>query len=113
MGIKIANPEEMPALVFDKVHMHELIISQPYFIDNNKQPEYNLSIAYKLFAVDNENNRYYSKKPVYINIQDYLAEAYKLAMQGDVRLAQAMAAIEQALAVILEQQNRHGATEIY
>lgn len=113
MGIKVEHPEQMPALVFDKIHLHELSITQPYFTDNNKQPEYNLSIAYKLFALDDENVRHYTKKPVYINIQDYLAEAYKLAVQGDMRLAQAMAAIEQALAVILEQQNRHGNTEIY
>jgi len=102
MAIEISKPGIVPRLVYDRVHMQNLQIEQRLAIDNLAAPVYELTIEYRLYAIDENNKRHYDNKVKIINIEDYLSEALEKAQKGKPELLNAMQAIEKALALILE-----------
>jgi hypothetical protein len=113
MGIKIENAEVRSELVYNKIHLNELEILQNMPIHDPKQPYYELRLVYRLYAVDPDTKkRYYGEQKI-LKITDYISKAMSELQNGDPRLIQAMGAIEQALADILNDNSKYGATEVY
>jgi hypothetical protein len=104
MGIQISDAVSQPAVIFDKVHVLELRISQPVFYDDSKSPQYVVVIEYRLYGIDEAGQRHYKGDTYEIEIKDFYSVAISQYQAGDPRLAQALAAIEQAIAVIIGQQ---------
>jgi len=112
MAIEIEQYEEHPAIEYKKVHLEELTIKQPHLKTESSPVIYDLTIAYRLYGDDADGNRFYTKKPVFINEPNYLAQAYIAASNGDPSLLYALQSIEIALATIIEHTGRHGTVEV-
>lgn len=113
MGIQITNTDSTPAVVYDKVFLNNLRITQRSESDNNAMPYYNLTIEYTTYGVDQNNKRYFQPKTKIIQIDDYLAKALaKAQMHGDMDLLNALGAIEIALANIIEDQTDLGTATV-
>ncbi len=112
MAIEISNKLEQPSLVYDKVFMQSLEISQRSQMDDNIPAHYTLKVAYTIYAVDGTGQRHFLPRTRHVIIEDYGALAMQKAMQGDMDLAQAMMAIEMALAKILEDQTDLGTATV-
>lgn len=104
MAITFTQAEETPALRYDRIFMSRLTLDQAPVQVDATPPKYALMIEIRRYAVDADGNRHYATKSDVIPIADYYAEAMKKAATGDMDLANAAAAIEAALAVILEDQ---------
>lgn len=104
MAIQIDNADTLPALVYDRVLMQNLQITQKLSPKDAVQAHYTLTVELRMYAVDGDGNRHYGPKTDMIIINDYLAEAMKKAMQGDMDLAMAAEAIENALVQIIKDQ---------
>jgi len=102
MAITISNPETSPPLQFDHVFMERLQISQQTQEFNDSTPLFELRVEYRLYAVDPEGRRHYQSKTNTVTVADYARLALERARAGDLDLAQAMQAIEIALARILD-----------
>jgi len=113
MGIKIQNAEKRSELTYDRIHLSELEIVQNMPSLEPKHPYYELRLVYRLYAVDPDTKkRHYGEQKI-LKIPDYISKAMKELQEGDARLIQAMVAIEQALAEILNDESKYGKTEIY
>lgn len=104
MGIKIASPETQPAVEYDHVFMETLTIHQKTYTDDAAAPEYSLQVIYRMYGLDEDGKRHYKAKNRSICVDDVMTEATMMAMGGDMSLANAMGAIEIALAKILEKE---------
>lgn len=112
MSIKITNAEETPALKYENFFLCELKMDQTIEHDNFAPPLYNLRVTYRLYAVDSDGRRHFTNKVDHIILDDYYAEAMAKAQSGDMDLAQAMGAIELALAQIIADQTDLGTAEV-
>jgi hypothetical protein len=112
MAIRIENAPELPALVFDRVFLNCLKIDQEQDNNDSNIPVYNLTIEYRLYAVDSNNIRHYHPKVSIITIRNYMASAIAKAQTGDMDLLNAMGAIEIALAEIIKDQTSLGTTQV-
>ena len=104
MAIQVDNADSVPALVYDRVLMQNLQITQKLAPVDNVRAYYTLSVELRMYAVDGEGNRHYGPKVDSILIEDYLAKATEKAMAGDMDLAMAAEAIENALVKIMVDQ---------
>lgn len=104
MAIKLEKSTSQPALVYDNFFLERLELTQRLDTDNHATPYYVLRVHYRLFALDPEDTRHFQLKSNVIEIDDYATEAYKKALVGNMDLANASSAIEQALAKIIEDQ---------
>lgn len=104
MGIQISNPTTTPPLVYDRVFLCQLHIVQIPNEDESSTPRYDTKIEYRMFAVDEDGQRHYRSKSDSVRIPDYYTAALLKAQQGDPDLANAMSAIEKAVAKILADQ---------
>lgn len=104
MPIKITNFQTKPAVAIDEVHVNELriIITEE---DNSKAQ---VRIVYKLFGRDENGKKYWDTQQKVLQIEDAFTEAVARAQQGDLVLAQALGAIEQAVASLLTQKGDYG-----
>ena len=100
MGISIANPPSHPAVVYDKVHLMNLEVSQPIFHDDTLSPVYEVVISYRLYGIS-DGVRHYKGDTHEIVIKDFLANAITKAQVGDMRLLVALQSIEAAVAAII------------
>ena len=112
MGIQVKTAESQPAVVFDKVHVTELKVEQPQFEDDTRPPFYSVSISYRMYGVDGENKRHYRGNASEIEIKDFYGVAMDRYQNGDPELAQALGAIERAIAIIISEQTGNGAEVI-
>lgn len=112
MGIEVEISETRPELVYNRVHLEELRIVQDRPNSEPDHPKYDMVVTFRLYGLDQEGNRYYSAKPKVISIKDYLTVAMAQAMQGDMRLANAMGAIESALSDVIENTGEFGTTTV-
>lgn len=110
MGIEVSNAESQPAIVYNKVFMESLTISQKTYLDDAQPPSYSLAVIYRMYGVDGDGIRHYKLKNRTVTIDDVIAEAMTQAAGGDMSLANAMGGIEIALAAILERELGTGAT---
>lgn len=109
MGIIVTNPVSVPELVYSNIHLDEMCIELEELSNVTDHPVYKLRVRYRLFAVDPDGNLHYAKERYYIVMPDYLAEAITKAQSGDMDMLTAFSSIEQALAQLIEDQNKHGA----
>lgn len=113
MGIKVEKPDYIPELVYENIHLEELKIIQTRPTVNPPMPKYQLWITYRLYAVEEDSDvRHYSPKPRIVHMEDYMEKALFDMQRGDPRLIQALGAIEQALAKILDQDGTHGTATV-
>jgi hypothetical protein len=112
MAIKIENAPELPALVFDRVFLNCLKIDQEQDNIDSNIPIYNLTIEYRLYAVDEQGIRHYQPKVTVITMKNYMSSAIAKAQMGDMDLLNAMGAIEIALAEIIKDQTDLGTTQV-
>lgn len=104
MGIQIGQGETQPAVVYDRVHVTNMMITQPVFDDHTQTPKYSIEVYFRLFGLAGDV-RYYEKRDVRsVVIDDYIPHAMVEAQAGDMRLINALGGIEQAVAAILEDQ---------
>jgi hypothetical protein len=104
MGIRIGNPEIVPELAYDHVHVLNLTIEQPTFTDDSKPPKYTVTILYRLYGI-RDGVRYYEVGATRrIKIDDFYQLAVEKAMVGNFVLAQAMETLEQAVSAIIGEQ---------
>lgn len=100
MAILITNAPVKPAIVFDRVHMHELRI----LVSAENASKANVRIVYSLYGVDLEGNKHFDKAQKVVTIED----AYAEIDAGNLALGQAMLGIEGAIAEILTQRGEYG-----
>ena len=108
MAIQVTNPDSIPPLVYDRVHLIELQIKQPNMQRVDDQPVYQVMIRYKMYAVDNDGNIHYHNKIHWIVIDDYIQAATVKAASGDMDMLNALGGIEIALTTLIADQNVHG-----
>ena len=104
MTIQVENAVSQPELIFNRVFMRDLHITQAMNNDNEARPFYVLTVEVFMYAVDGEGRRHFQNKSNTLKITDYDAVARVKALAGDMDLANAGAAIETALGKILEDQ---------
>lgn len=102
MAIKITNATAQPAVVFDHVHLINLVIEQPLFENDAQTPHYKVTFSYRMYGVDNDNKRHYKPETHEVEIDNYLLHAAQHLEKGDPKLFQALQGIEDAIASILE-----------
>lgn len=103
MAIKVSNSPVIPALVYENVFMESLQISHVISAVESMESPFDLLITYKLYALDGDT-RYFENKSRTINLKDYLTLAYGNAATGDTDLLYAFAAIQNAVAILIEDQ---------
>lgn len=102
MAITVSNATAQPAVVFDHIHLVNLSIDQDLFYNNALNPVYKVKINYKMFGVDNDNQRHYRPEVYEIEIPDFIAFATEAAQAGDMTLFTAFQSIELAIANIIK-----------
>lgn len=108
MPIQITNFETKPAVAFDRVHCSELRI----MVTEEQSPKARVRVVYKLYGHDADGTRHFDKAQHIAEIEDAYVEAAVRAGNGDMTLAQALGAIEGALAVIVSEQGGIGAATV-
>lgn len=112
MGIQVSNPDSMPAVTYDKIHMSSLEITQEVFENDTLPPVYKVLINYRHYGVAN-GIRYYKNEDVHrVSLNDFLASAMEDAAQGDMTLVGALQSIEVAVAAIISDQTNSQATVV-
>lgn len=104
MGIQISNPDVMPSITYDKIHVTKLDISQPTFDDDTLQPKYQVTISYRHYGVVDGVRHYKKEDAQRVYIEDFLTVAATDAAAGDMTLLNAMSGIELAIANIISDQ---------
>jgi hypothetical protein len=112
MAIEITNVESKPSVVYNRVLLNSLKIDQKPILEDDTPAYYKLRIEYTVYGVDENGQRQYKPKINVIHLDDVGAHAMEKAMQGDLDLAQAMAAIEAAFAKIVEDQTSLGSARV-
>ncbi len=113
MGIKVADAESVPELVYENVHMENLTINQVPIHTNNEQAKYSIQLTYRMYAIHPETNkRFYKQKNHTILVEDFLTLAFQKAATGDTDLLYALGAIETAVATLLEDMKGVDATVV-
>lgn len=112
MGIEITAGDTVEALVYNKIHLENLLVEQPLIATEQTQPIYRLTIRYRIYAVGSTGQRYYIPGARFIRIEDYLTLAITKAGEGDEALLGALLAIETALATIISDQGALGAAQV-
>lgn len=100
MAILITNAPIKPAIIYNRVHMHELRI----LVSAENASKANVRIVYALYGVDAEGNKHFDKAQKVAVIED----AYAEIQAGNTDLAGAMLGIEGAIAAILTQRGEYG-----
>lgn len=100
MAILITNAPVKPAIIFDRVHMHELRI----LVSAENASKASVRIVYSLYGVDGDGNKHFDTAQKVLLIED----AYAEVAAGNMALAQAMLGIEGAIASILSQRGEYG-----
>lgn len=100
MGIKIAQGLNAPAVIYDKIFVSNLQITQIPISLDNMTPKYKVFIEYRLYGV-HEGARVYHPEMREVEINDFITTAMTKASTGDMSLVTALQSIETAVAAIL------------
>jgi hypothetical protein len=101
MGIKINSGLVQPEILFDKVHVINLEITQPIFTNNALFPVYRVFIQYRLYGVGSENTRHYHHDIKEIEIPNFIPKAMKIMELGNPLLINTLGILESAIAFII------------
>lgn len=105
MPIQISNYVTKPAVAINEVHLVELRIN----LTEEQDSKAKVRLVYKLFGRDTEGVKHFAPEQYVAQIDDAYTEAAQKAAQGNPALAQALGAIEGAIAAILNEQGTYGA----
>lgn len=105
MPIKIELAPVKPAVVFDQVHLRELRI----VLTEDNTSKANVRVVYSLFGRDVDGVKHLDKAQKVLEIKDAFVEAAIKAQAGNPALAQALGAIEGAIAAMLNETGEYGA----
>lgn len=108
MPIQITNYQTKPAVALNRIHVSELRI----VITEEQSPKAKVRIVYKKYGHDENGARHFDTAQHVAEIADAYVEAAVRAGNGDLSLAQALGAIEGALAVILSEQGGLGTAQV-
>lgn len=104
MAIQIDQALTQPQVTFDRVHLTNMVISQPIFEDNLLVPKYTIEVSFRIYGLDGDT-RIYDKGDVRtVVIEDFVPLAMAQAAIGDTRLVGALQGIESGVAAILTTQ---------
>lgn len=104
MPIQISQYETLPAVAINEAHACELRI----IIPEEDNPKAQVHLVWKLFGRDAEGHKHFDSRKEVLNIEDAFAEAIAQAQQGDMVLAQALGAIEAAIASLIQRSGKVG-----
>lgn len=104
MPIVISNAPVKPAITYDKVHLRELRI----VLSDENVSKAQVKITYSLFGRDGDGVKHLLPQQHVVVIEDAFVEAAIKAQAGNPALAQALGAIEGAIAAILNEQGTYG-----
>jgi len=112
MGIRLEQATAQPAVVFDRVHLMKMEITQPVFFNDALQPVYSVSVEYRLYGVDSSGTRHYKGETSEITIDDFLSEAIADMNNGDPTMIMALGGIEKAVATIISNDTNIGSSVV-
>lgn len=98
MPIQISQFETKPAVAINEVHLVELRVN----LTEENDSKASVRIVTKLFGRDENGIKHFEPAQRVTVLEDAYAAALADAMQGDMTLAQALGAIEAAVAVLLQ-----------
>lgn len=108
MPITISQYETKPAVDINEVHVSELRI----IISEEREAKAQVRIVYKLFGRDEDDHKHFEPATKVLQIEDAFTEALVRAGQGDLVLAQALGAIEAAIASLIQQTGEVGTATV-
>lgn len=111
MGIRTSVVDVQDGVDCDLIHMTELCLMQPMVYTESAPMMVDLSIGYRKYGVTGDD-RTVITDPRSVFVTDYVAMAEQKANAGDPTLLNAITAIEQAVAVIIQELGSEGTTEV-
>lgn len=104
MPIQVSTFQTKPAVALNRVHCVELRIN----ITEEQDPKARVRIVTKLYGHDAEGIKHFAPEQGVLLIDDAYTEAAANAEQGNFALAQALGAIEAAVASLIQQTGDYG-----
>lgn len=108
MPIQISQYETKPAVAINEVHVSEMRI----IITEEQNSKAGVRIVYKLFGRDDNGIKHFEPAQKVLQIDDAYAQALQDAQGGSMVLAQALGAIEAAIASLIQQTGEVGETTV-
>ena len=112
MAIIISTTPTSEALVYNRIFMTSISISQRLDNDSSKDPYYDLNIKYRIFATDSNGTRYFDNTVYSIDVPDYFSAASAQAALGNMEMVTGIKAIEAVIAKLIQDRGIHGNTSI-
>ena len=112
MAIKIDTPITVEVLEYTNILLVDLNIKQSPTNDNSVVSVYNVTITYKIYAVDNNNNRKYKGEVYEISVPNYLEVAKAQNTLGDDSMLLAMSSIEKVMSKLITEKGTVGNTSV-
>lgn len=104
MPIQISQYQTQPAVSLNEVHLVELRIN----LTEEQNSKAKVRAIYRLFGRDLDGIKHWDTAQHVIEIGDAYAQAMADAQEGDMALAQALGAIEAAIAALITRKGDHG-----
>ena len=111
MAIKLLNPVVPEVLTYDTVSITSMELVQQEGTDATVQNKYDLIVHYKLYAIDSANKKHFDSARYTFTVYDYLAVAQTKKAAGDNTMLTTIKAIEQMIALLINDKNQVGTTE--
>lgn len=108
MPIQISQYQTKPAVAINEVHVSEMRI----IITEEQNSKAGVRIVYKLFGRDENGGKHFDPAQKVLQIDDAYAKAMQDAQGGNFVLAQALGAIEAAIASLIQQTGEVGDTTV-
>lgn len=112
MTITISTTPREEALVYNRIFMTSISISQRIDNDSTKDPYYDLNLKYKIFATNSRGTRFFGPTVYSIDVPDYFSAATAQALLGNMEMGLAIKAIEKVIAKLIQDRGTHGTTSI-
>ena len=111
MAIKIQTPTVPETLVYDKIFMTSIHITQVENSNDSLPPRYDIKIEYKTYAVDSNNVRHFSRETYEVEVMDYLQAATGKATLGDTTMITALMSVEEVVALLITDKGSFGTAQ--
>jgi len=112
MAVKDLSAVPPEVLTYDGIFLNDLSITQQKMPLDSDDPVYNVTLAYKRYAVDSSGQRHYEGASSTITIPDFYNLAQTKAIALDTSLVDVLAAIQTAFVTILKDNEGINATEV-
>jgi len=112
MTIRVKTPVSPEVLTYDNIFMTGIHIVQNVTNNGNIPPKYDVSIDYKLYALDISNTRHFENANHTVTVLDYLQAAQAKGGLGDNTMLEAFTAIEKVVSLLITDKGNIGDTEV-